>query len=60
MRNFKLFAILLAGFLLIGCSSEKQTTEFQSVEDIETARIGLVLGTTHDFYGKIFLVNISL
>ena len=60
MRNFKLFAILLAGFLLIGCSSEKQTTEFQSVEDIETARIGLVLGTTHDAFATANFKNAEI
>ena len=49
MKFLKLFAIVLA-VLLAGCSSADKENTYQSVEDIRTARIGLLLGTTHDAF----------
>lgn len=49
MRFIKLFTFVLTVFLA-GCAASEDKTVYQSVEDIRTARIGLVLGTTHDAY----------
>lgn len=49
MRFIKLFTLVLTVFLA-GCAASEDKTVYQSVEDIRTARIGLVLGTTHDAY----------
>lgn len=49
MKLLKLFAVLLT-VLLAGCSSAEEGNVYQSVEDIRSARIGLLLGTTHDAF----------
>ena len=49
MKFIKLFTLVLTIFL-IGCTSSEDKTVYQSVEDIYTARIGLLLGTTHDAF----------
>lgn len=60
MRYLKQFILLLAGIFLIGCTSEKQTPKYLSIEDIGTARIGLVLGTTHDEFAAANFKNAEI
>ena len=50
MKFLKLFIAIMAALLLAGCSSAEEGTVYQSVEEIGNARIGLLLGTTHDAY----------
>jgi polar amino acid transport system substrate-binding protein len=49
MKLFKLLTVALAG-LLAGCTSSEEVKSYQSIEDISTARIGVLLGTTHDSF----------
>ena len=49
MKHFKLLTFVLA-LLLSSCVSSEEGMSYQSVEDIHTARIGLILGTTHDTF----------
>ena len=49
MKHFKLLTFVLA-LLLSSCVSSEEGMSYQSVEDICTARIGLILGTTHDAF----------
>ena len=50
MKFLKLFIAIMAALLLAGCSSAEEGTVYQSVEEIGNARIGLILGTTHDAF----------
>ena len=49
MKLFKLLTLVFV-VVLSGCSSSDEGMSYQSVEDIRTARIGLLLGTTHDAF----------
>lgn len=49
MKLFKLLTLVFV-VVLSGCSSSDEGMSYQSVEDIRTARIGLILGTTHDAF----------